>query len=158
MCECHCVRGMKGQITVQQSCSGATVTADPAPAQGCVGQPVTFTVQASGTGPLLYQWRRGGQGIDGAIGSSYMIDHVSAGDAGSYDCVVTNACGTDTSTAAVLSVCGPDFNCDGFLDFFDYDDFVGAFEGGDPRADYNGDEFADFFDYDAFIADFETGC
>ncbi len=58
--------------------------------------------------------------------------------------------------------CGPDFNGDGFLDFFDFSDFVECFEGGpcppgqDP--DYNNDGFPDFFDYDDFIADFETGC
>jgi hypothetical protein len=54
--------------------------------------------------------------------------------------------------------CLPDFNADGFLDFFDYDAFVGAFEVGIPAADFNGDCFLDFFDYDAFVEAFETGC
>jgi hypothetical protein len=55
-------------------------------------------------------------------------------------------------------VCRADFNGDGFLDFFDYADFVAAFESGDPRADLNGDGFLDFFDYDDFVAAFESGC
>ena len=54
-----------------------------------------------------------------------------------------------------------DFNGDFFLDFFDYDAFVGCFEGaGCPEgktADFNGDGFVDFADYDAFVAAFEAG-
>ena len=59
-------------------------------------------------------------------------------------------------------LCPADFNADGFLDFFDYDDFVNCFESGtcgDGRsADFNSDGFVDFFDYDDFVSAFETGC
>jgi hypothetical protein len=48
-----------------------------------------------------------------------------------------------------------DFNGDGFVDFFDYDDYVAAFERGDPTADFNQDCFLDFFDYDDFVAAFQ---
>lgn len=58
--------------------------------------------------------------------------------------------------------CRADFNKDGFLDFFDYDDFISCFEGSacpnGRQADYDGDGFIDFFDLDAFIVDFERGC
>ena len=58
--------------------------------------------------------------------------------------------------------CRADFNGDGFLDGFDYDDFVACFEGvacpATKTADYNGDGFADGFDYDDFVAAFEFGC
>jgi hypothetical protein len=54
--------------------------------------------------------------------------------------------------------CEADYNADGFLDFFDYDDFLLGYEVADPRADINEDGFIDFFDYDDFITDFETGC
>jgi hypothetical protein len=69
----------------------------------------------------------------------------------------------DDDTHFVGTSCPVDFNCDGFLDFFDYDDFVATFEGGQPpacrsSADYNGDGFVDFFDYDDFVASFEAGC
>jgi hypothetical protein len=50
-----------------------------------------------------------------------------------------------------------DFNRDGFIDFFDYDDFLEAFELGRAGADFNRDGFIDFFDYDAFVAAFEGG-
>ncbi len=51
-----------------------------------------------------------------------------------------------------------DANGDLFIDFFDYDAFVSAFEAGIPLADFNGDGFIDFFDYDAFVGGFEAGC
>jgi predicted outer membrane repeat protein len=58
--------------------------------------------------------------------------------------------------------CPPDFNGDGFLDFFDYDDYVTCFEGGacppGKTADFNNDGFTDFFDYDEFVTAFEIGC
>ncbi len=75
--------------------------------------------------------------------------------------------GTATVEAAAAWVvanklCPADFNRDGFIDFFDYDDFVTCFETGvcgeDATADFNGDAFVDFFDYDEFVAAFEVGC
>ena len=58
--------------------------------------------------------------------------------------------------------CRADFNGDGFLDFFDYSDYVDCFETGNcPRgrdADFNGDGFVDFFDYSYYVAAFDAGC
>jgi cytochrome c peroxidase len=65
----------------------------------------------------------------------------------------------DAGAAGCPSACGPaDLNADGFLDFFDYDDYVAAFEAGNMVADFNEDQFLDFFDYDDYIAAFEAGC
>ncbi len=62
----------------------------------------------------------------------------------------------------VCNRCPADFNEDGFLDFFDYDDYVNCFENNvcppGQNADFNGDGFVDFFDYDAYVAAFERGC
>ena len=62
----------------------------------------------------------------------------------------------------VSTRCPADFNGDGFVDGFDYDDFVACFEG-DPcvpggTADFNADGFVDGFDYDDFVAAFEGSC
>jgi hypothetical protein len=69
----------------------------------------------------------------------------------------------DRSAATLDAVfCAPDFNSDGFVDFFDYDDFTRCFEGElcapGALADFNGDGFVDFFDYDDFVSAFEAGC
>jgi hypothetical protein len=63
-----------------------------------------------------------------------------------------------TSIQLRTGECPPDFNGDGFVDFFDYLDFVEGFEAGDPDADFNGDGFLDFFDYTDFVYGFENGC
>lgn len=80
------------------------ITQQPVGQTKCVGQDVTFSVTASGTAPLGYRWRKAGSGISGATTSSYSIESVSLDDAGSYDCVVSNACGSATSSAATLNV------------------------------------------------------
>jgi aminopeptidase N len=54
--------------------------------------------------------------------------------------------------------CPADFNNDGNADFFDYLDFVAAFDAGSPSADFNGDSVVDFFDYLDFAAAFDIGC
>ena len=63
---------------------------------------------------------------------------------------------------ADIQYCAADFNNDGALDFFDYDDFVLCFEGLNCppgiSADFNDDGAVDFFDYDDFVVAFETGC
>lgn len=58
----------------------------------------------------------------------------------------------------LASSCAADFNADGFLDFFDYGDFVTAFETGVGNPDFNRDGFVDFFDYADFVTAFEIGC
>src|SRR5205814_10225104 len=80
------------------------VTANPSGQTGCTGTTVTFIVAGSGTPVPTYQWRRGGVNINGATGTSVAIGPLSAADAGAYDCVLTNACGSTPSSAASLTV------------------------------------------------------
>jgi hypothetical protein len=70
---------------------------------------------------------------------------------------------TPTSVIVTLTCAGrADFNGDGFIDFFDYDDFVLCYEGilcpPGTDADINDDGFVDFFDYDDYVLAFEAGC
>jgi hypothetical protein len=75
-----------------------------------VGQPGVFKASASGTGPLTFQWRKGGAPlvdggrISGVHTAQLRIGGAQFADAGSYDVVVTDSCGTATSNAASLSV------------------------------------------------------
>jgi hypothetical protein len=68
------------------------------------GQSATFSVTASGTAPLSYQWRCHGTNIGGATASGYTRSNVQPGDAGSYSVVVTNVAGSLTSSNAALTV------------------------------------------------------
>ncbi len=91
-------------LTVQ---SGPAITSSPTSRTTCLGASTTFLVSATGTAPLSYQWRRNGSSIAGATGASYTIATVTLADAGNYDCVVTNGCGSSTSSVAILTVATP---------------------------------------------------
>lgn len=66
---------------------------------------MTFTVAASGDGPLTYQWRRNGTAIAGATGSSFTLAAVTADDVGAlFTVVVTNTAGSVTSAAASIDL------------------------------------------------------
>jgi hypothetical protein len=140
------------------------ITTQPRDATACAGTTATFTVAATGSVPLTYQWRfnstnlADGGTISGSGTDTLTISSVVAGDAGSYDCVISNACNIATSAAANLQICAADFNCDGGVDFFDYLDFVAAFSSNDPTADFNADGIIDFFDYLDFVAAFSSPC
>jgi hypothetical protein len=54
--------------------------------------------------------------------------------------------------------CPADFNGDGGADFFDYLDFVSAFDADAPAADFNNDGAVDFFDYLDFVTAYDLGC
>ncbi len=68
------------------------------------GSTATFTVTASGTAPLAYQWRRSGTNVAGATTNSYSRTNAQPADAGSYTVVVTNSLGSVTSAPAALAV------------------------------------------------------
>jgi hypothetical protein len=96
-----------------------SVTQEPADAAACAGGSAVFSVAASGSGPLSYQWRRGttnlsGPRFSGADTPTLTISNIDAGDAASdYHCVVTNTCGSDTSASVSLLVNSADFDGDG---------------------------------------------
>ncbi|MBS1912499.1 MAG: DUF2341 domain-containing protein [Bacteroidetes bacterium] len=80
------------------------ITQNPTSATVCPGTPVTFSVQASGSG-LVYQWRKNSSNIVGANGPQYLLPSVSSSDNGSYDCVVSGTCGSPvTSNPATFTL------------------------------------------------------
>jgi alpha-tubulin suppressor-like RCC1 family protein len=78
----------------------------PAAIAKCVGQTASFTINASGTAPLSYKWKKNGIDIaSGADAATYTITSITLSDSGSYTCFVNNDCGTGlTSNAAKLTV------------------------------------------------------
>ena len=78
------------------------------PVSVTTGQPAAFTVVASGTAPLAYQWQRNTVDIAGATGATYAIAGAALGDNGaSFRVVVSNVALAVTSTAALLTVSAP---------------------------------------------------
>ena len=81
-----------------------TITAHPASQTAPDGGSATFSVSASGTAPLAYQWQRNGANIAGATSASYTLSPVTTTDNGAtFRCVVTNAFGSVTSNSATLT-------------------------------------------------------
>lgn len=80
------------------------ITQEPADATVTAGSIATFAVTATGSG-LRYQWSRNGTAIAGAMSASYSTPSTTAADSGeSFTVIVTNALGSKTSTAALLTV------------------------------------------------------
>ncbi|GIV55367.1 MAG: hypothetical protein KatS3mg040_0135 [Candidatus Kapaibacterium sp.] len=81
-----------------------SITAHPQNASACEGGTVSFSVTASGSN-LSYRWRRNGTDVPGATAATLTIANVTQAQAGSYDCVVSGACGQPvTSNSATLTV------------------------------------------------------
>ncbi|MEY4917535.1 MAG: hypothetical protein RL616_1448 [Verrucomicrobiota bacterium] len=75
------------------------------------GSNATFTVGATGSAPLSYQWQFNGVDISSATNASYTRTNVQPVNAGNYSVVLTNLGGSVTSSVAVLTL--------GFVDDFD---------------------------------------
>jgi Immunoglobulin I-set domain len=69
-----------------------------------VGLTAIFSVTATGTPAPSFQWRKNGVNITGATASTFTIAAVQLSDAANYDCVITNAGGSATSSISALTV------------------------------------------------------
>jgi len=77
----------------------------PASQTVSIGASATFSVVASGSPPLGYQWQRNGVNIPGATSTSYTLASAQTADNGArFRAVVTNGFGSATSNEAVLTV------------------------------------------------------
>jgi hypothetical protein len=178
----------KPVLTVEYSsgCDAAGVTTDPQDAYSCLRGNAGFSVVASGTAPITYSWQLEDPDapgtwltlsngllirnnttvatVSGASTSSLSLSTIrhesNASGVYSLRALVSNACtqAPVPSAPASLRICAADFNCDGQSDFFDYLDFVQAFDAEHPAADYNGDDTIDFFDYLDFAVALDQGC
>jgi hypothetical protein len=101
--------------------AGATLTVlvspiivtPPMAVSAVTGSNVTFSITASGTAPLTYQWQKNGVNlanggkISGATSATLNLTGVSPTDAGSYAVIVANSAGSVTSASAPLAVLQP---------------------------------------------------
>ena len=91
-------------ISVTSAGTGPTITDQPDSVTNVIGQTVTFSVTATGSDPLSYQWRFLGSDIDGATTNTLTLTNVQLSDAGEYVVFVNNDFGSELSAAAVLTV------------------------------------------------------
>lgn len=83
---------------------GAAITTPPQSQTVNSGATVSFTVSASGTAALAYQWRTNGVDLAGATNQSLTLTNVTTANAGSYTVRVSNAGGSVVSDPAMLTV------------------------------------------------------
>ncbi|MBX9738174.1 MAG: immunoglobulin domain-containing protein [Phycisphaerales bacterium] len=103
-----------GSVTTSNAALSLNATTsifqNPVSVSRCPGESATFSVTATGSGTLTYQWRRNGTNIDtlanpSAATSALVIASVNAGSGGTYDCRVTSSiCGAATSSGATLTI------------------------------------------------------
>jgi hypothetical protein len=96
------------------------ITSQPSSQSAIPAGSATFSVTATGTGPLSYQWRKNGRNIGGATTSTLTLTNVRFLDEAKYACAVSNSFGSALSTAASLTITisptSPDTDGDGISD------------------------------------------
>jgi hypothetical protein len=99
------VTGNSATLTVNAAPVAPSITAQPTSQTVTAGQAASFSVAATGTAPLSYQWKKNGAAISGATSSSYTTPATTSSDNGAqFTVVVSNAAGNVTSNAATLTV------------------------------------------------------
>jgi len=97
--------GCGGNSTAVSNPRTPSITSQPAAQSVTVGQTATFSVVASGTAPLIYQWQKGTAAIAGATSAGYITPPTTLADSLSkFQVVVSNSAGSATSNQAVLTV------------------------------------------------------
>ncbi|MEN9635443.1 MAG: hypothetical protein RL077_3847, partial [Verrucomicrobiota bacterium] len=91
-------------LSLSATGTAPVITTQPVSQAVALGANVTFTVVATGTPTLTYQWRKNGTAINGATNASYTIASVGSADLASYNVVVANSVDGVPSSAAILSL------------------------------------------------------
>ena len=81
------------------------ITTQPADQVVDIGFPATFTVTATGTAPLTYQWRFNDADLAGRTGTNLVLSNIQPANLGSYTVVVTNASGPPSPAGPLCYPC-----------------------------------------------------
>ncbi len=160
---------MMRQFTV--GCKAMSVIGGVGAVQANTGQTVSLTAAGVGSPPFTYQWRKNnvtvvngptgfGSTITGADTFNLVIINTRLSDAGLYNCVVTNPCGVQaTSAGRQLTVfCLADYNHNGVINVQDIFDFLSGWFAGAASADINGNHVIEVQDIFDFLAAWFAGC
>lgn len=142
---------------------------DVGPASGSapLGLAIVLTVAGAGTDPLSFRWRKNevelsdGGRVTGAATPTLTISNVQAGDAGNYDVVLSNSCGSTSSSTAHITVTAPcraDFNGSGGVTIDDLFLYFNAYFQGFQTADFDGVNGVAIDDLFLYINAWFVGC
>ncbi|MBA4146494.1 MAG: immunoglobulin domain-containing protein [Verrucomicrobia bacterium] len=88
----------------ERAAAQPVITAEPQSRTNNIGDNALFSVTATGTGDLTYQWKFGGGDITGATSSALNVAVADTAVVGTYSVVVTDDDGTTPSSGATLAV------------------------------------------------------
>src|SRR4029077_15954295 len=92
-------------LTVNAAPVAPSITTQPPSQTATAGQTASFSVAATGTAPLSYQWRKNSVAISGATSSTNPTPAPTSSDSGAqFTVLVTNTAGSVSSNAATLTV------------------------------------------------------
>src|SRR5262249_45969405 len=95
--------GLQG-FSLASSSTPPSITTDPKSQTVVPGISVSFSVTATGSDPLSYQWQMNDSDIAGATSHTFTIASAKASDAANYRVIVSNSAEKPTSHEAALSV------------------------------------------------------
>lgn len=98
---CGSSRSVQVDVVVNTEVS---ITKEPTDVAINDNEKLTFTVEATASDVVSYQWFHNNTEIVGATAATYTVNKAKMSDAGEYYCVVTNSCGEKTSRKAVASI------------------------------------------------------
>jgi hypothetical protein len=99
-----CGGGGGGSQSTSPPHQAVAISSQPSSQTIPIGQTATFSVVASGTGPLQYQWSKNGVQISGATSASYTTPVVALSDSGeTFQVTVSNSVNSVASAAATLT-------------------------------------------------------
>lgn len=93
-----------GRTNIAVPPTAASVTENPVAATAYAGRRASFSVNATGTTPLGYQWYKGNAPISGATADILAFNANYSDNGANFYVVVTNAYGSATSAPAALTV------------------------------------------------------
>ncbi|MBN2507971.1 MAG: immunoglobulin domain-containing protein [Verrucomicrobia bacterium] len=102
------VGGVSGTVQLNYELTAhepLTITTQPQSQVVGIASTATFTVHATGTGPLNYQWRRNGTPLTHPNSNTLLLPGVRSEDEAEYVAVVSDFNGSTSSAPATLTVC-----------------------------------------------------
>ena len=128
-----------------------------------VGGDATLNVYPDGVEPFTFAWRKNGAPIDPVANPTaheaiLALTNLQGASSGTYDCLVTDACGTVASMGVTITICGADYNCDELVSIDDLFLYFNGYFTGAPAADFNGVGGVTIDDLFLYINAYFTGC
>lgn len=102
------VKSAPADVAVTSPILPAHIVTQPLSTNTVLGGSVSFTVAATGSPTILYQWQKDGRDIPNANRPVLQLTNLSLTDAGQYTVIVSNTAGRETSLPATLTVAPPE--------------------------------------------------